>query len=207
MKSIVIKIASLISIIAFVSCTKKETTPSPNVEGTATVHPKIVFVNIDTFLSKYNLYLEKKGDLEKEYAAAEKSIAAKIEAFQNRLAKFQQEAYEIQKKAPTIAPVELKKIQEEFSNREQALASEESALVKQRDGATQDLEKKITELQNKLKKNIDDYLAKIAKERAYDYVLSKGVGQSVLFGNTALDITEETIKAMNEDYSNTKSAK
>ena len=101
----------------------------------------------------------------------------------------------------------LKKIQEEFGRREQTLASEESALVKQRDAAAADLDKKLTDLQIKLKDNIDNYLGKIAKERDYDYILSKGLGQSVLFGRESFDITKEAVATMNEDYAKTKSGK
>ncbi|MBK9149512.1 MAG: hypothetical protein IPM26_00315 [Saprospiraceae bacterium] len=74
--------------------------------------PRIVFLNIDTLLSKYDLYLDKKKELEEQAKSAEKALAGKLEAFQRRIGKFQQEVAEIQQKANTIAPVELKKLEE-----------------------------------------------------------------------------------------------
>lgn len=198
-------------VILTTSCKDKTATTGATEQSTSananSVHPKIVYVNIDTLLAKYDLYIEKKKELEGQSAAAEKNITGKIESFQKRLGNFQKEVYETQQRAGNISPVDLKKIQEEFGRREQTLASEESALVKQRDAAAADLDKKLSDLQIKLKENIDNYLGKIAKERDYDYILSKGLGQSVLFGRESFDITKEAVATMNEDYAKTKGGK
>ncbi len=44
-------------------------------------HDKIVYIDIDTLLNKYNLYLDKKSELEGQSKTAEKALAGKIEAF------------------------------------------------------------------------------------------------------------------------------
>lgn len=175
------------------------TTPS-----TETNTDKIVFIDIDTLLSKYNLYLDKKSELEGQSKTAEKALAGKIEAFQKRLSKFQQDVVEIQQKANTIAPIELKKMEEKFGQQQQNLAKEEESLMKQRDNATIELEGKLLETQKDLQKKIDDYLDKLAEEKGYDLVLMKGSSGSVMFGKASLDITFETVKRLNEEYEATK---
>ena len=79
----------------------------------------IVFIDLDTLLENYDLYLEKKGQLEEQSKSAEKALAGKIEAFQKRAQKFQAEVMEIQQKANTIAPVELKKLEEKFGKQQE----------------------------------------------------------------------------------------
>ena len=69
---------------------------------------KIVFVDIDTLLSKYNLYIDKKADLENQSKVAEKSLANKS-FFKKKKSKIQKmKSWRFNKKANTIAPVELK---------------------------------------------------------------------------------------------------
>ncbi len=173
----------------------------------ATGSTSIVFINIDTLLSKYLLYQDKKAELEGESKTAEKALAGKIEAFKQRLGKFQQEVSEIQQKANTIAPVDLKKMEEKYALQQQNLAKEEESLMKQRDNAAMDLDKKLQETQKDLQKKIDDYLIKIAETKGYDLVLMKGTNGSVMYGKSHIDITEETVNQLNEEYKANKKEK
>lgn len=195
-----------LSVLAIASCKKEEkaaTMPSagdvPAVGGV-----KIVYVNLDTLLEGYDLFQEQKKTLESQSSAAEKSIAAKIEAFQKRLAKFQRDVYETQQRAQTIPPVELKALEEKFAAQQNNLATEEQSLLKQREEAAMALDKKLVELQAKLKSNIDNYLAKVAAEKGYDYVLIKGSAGGVLFGREELDITKAATAAINEEHKASK---
>ena len=200
----------LIPFFFITSCknTQSGQTPSVNEGNAGTVNaPRIVFLNIDTLLSKYDLYLDKKNELEEQAKSAEKALAGKLEAFQRRIGKFQQEVADIQQKANTIAPVELKKLEEKYALQQQNLGKEEEALMKQRDNAALELDKKLQETQKDLQQKIDDYLAKIADEKGFDLVLMKGAGGSVMYGRTAIDITDDVIKALNEEYQATKTVK
>ncbi len=165
---------------------------------------KIVYVNIDTLLDKYNLYKDNKKQLEDDYKKAEGAIAGKLESFQKRVADFQRKVYETQQKAQDIAPVELQKLEADFGAQQKRLGEEEQSLMKQRESSAGELEKKLADLQKNLKNKIDEYLEKISAERGYDYVLMKGAGYSVLYGNKGLDITTETINAVNEIYAKEK---
>ena len=135
-----------------ISCNgNKPVTPAANDNaGASSANPKIVFVNIDTLLSRYNLYIDKKADLEAQSKVAEKSLAGKLEAFRRRAAQFQQEIAAIQQKANTIAPVELKRMEERYARQQQDLMKEEESLLKQRDNAALDLDKQLQETQKDL---------------------------------------------------------
>lgn len=188
-----------------ISCNQpaKETT-SGSIAITESQGDKIVFIDIDTLLSKYDLYKDSKASLEAQSKTAEASLGTKIEAFQKRVAKLQQDFAQAQQNAASIAPVELKKLEEKFMTQQQNLAKEEESLMKQRDNAARELETKLQELQKDLQDKIDVYLEKVAEEKQYNLVLMKGVGGSVMYGRKTLDITEETLKALNEQYSKDK---
>lgn len=202
-------VVSALVLTYFSSCNDNKTaSSSENVSDAKQAEsPRIVFLNIDTLLSKYDLYLDKKAELEEQAKSAEKTLAGKIEAFQRRIGKFQQEVAEIQQKANTIAPVELKKLEEKYAQQQQNLGKEEESLMKQRENAAMELDKKLGETQKDLQDKIDDYLAKIADEKGFDMVLMKGAGGSVMYGRPVIDITEDVIKALNEEYKASKTSK
>ncbi|MFM2392899.1 MAG: hypothetical protein RLZZ546_881 [Bacteroidota bacterium] len=192
-----------------ISCKKNEaTTGASKSEQTLSAEtssqPKIVFIQMDSLIEKYDLYIQQKKSLETQSAADEKRISSQIESFQKRLMKFQQDVYAIQQKAATIAPIELKALEEKYAAQEKELMNEEKALMKQRDDAGLALDKKLNEVQKKLTQNIDDYLSKIAKERNYDYILRKGSIGGVMVGKPEFDITNEVVKALNENMKEVK---
>ena len=204
MKNIIV--FSFFAVAALIACnnTPKET-QSPAASSSETAGSdgqghKIVYVNLDTLLEKYELYQEKKKELEGQASTSEKAILAKIESFQKSVAKFQQEVMQIQQNAANIAPIELKKLEEKYATQEKTLAKQEQELMKQREDAASDLDKKLVDLQKRLKDNLDTYLLEIAEERGYDLILSKGAGGSVLYGRNSIDITEETVAAINKRY-------
>lgn len=193
-----IALPCLFLLVAFNACKQAG---APATAGTATPSSlKVVYIDIDTLISQYDLYKERKAELEAQSKTAEQALSGKIEAFQRRVGKFQQDLAQIQQNADKIAPVELRKMEEKYGQQQQNLAREEESLMKQRDNAAMDLDKKLQETQKDIQKKIDEYLAKIAKEKQYDLVLMKGAGGSVMYGNSALDITSETIQSLNEEY-------
>ncbi|MBK8626844.1 MAG: OmpH family outer membrane protein [Saprospiraceae bacterium] len=190
------------------SCNKPASTDAAPVSNDVkSSGDKIVYIDIDTLISKYDLYVDKKTELEAQSKTAESALAGKIEAFQKRVGKFQQELAQIQQNAANIAPVDLKKMEEKYGQQQQNLAKEEEALMKQRDNAAMDLDKKLQETQKDLQTKIDAYLDKIAEEKGYDFVLMKGAGGSVMFGRKTLDITESTLKQLNDEYAAGKEKK
>lgn len=160
----------------------------------------IVFIDLDTLLAKYDLYNESKASIEAKASVAEKEIGKKLESFQKKVETFQKEVMQIQQNADNIAPVELQKLSDKYARQQKDLENEEQSLLKQREEAARALETNLAELQAELKKSIDEYLEKIAKERGYDFILSKGSVGGVLYGNKNLDITREVIDAINKEY-------
>lgn len=192
-------------LVGFASCEKKDAATLPPASAVPTTAAgKIVFVNIDSLLAQYNLTKDQKDSLEKEADKAEKAFSAKAESFQKRYMKFQKDIYEIQQKAQTIPPVELKSLEEKFKSQGDQLAKEEEALNLQRNKANEELNKRLADVDKHLIENINKYLEKVAAEKGYDFILMKGAGGGVLYGNKALDVTKPIVDALNEEYKATK---
>jgi outer membrane protein len=195
---------SILCLFLFASCKNQDSKVSENNNTesvtTSTINTRIVYVNQDSLLEQYDLYKENKIELEADSKKAQNSISSKLEAFQRKVEKFQQKVYETQQTAASIAPIELQKLQEKFSKEQESLARQEQKLVQQRDNAALELDQKIIDLQITLKDKIDTYLTEVAIEKGYDFVLIKGTGGGVLYGNSALDITESVVSNLNTRY-------
>jgi outer membrane protein len=198
------------SALFFFSCDKKEDTQqtkeigqsesgtSMNTEGFPSA--SIVFVNIDSLLNGYILYKESREKLETRAAKSQEDIGKKIEAFQRKVSSFENEVMKAQQNAENIAPIELQKLQEKFGRQQQSLAQEEQKLMKEREEAAIGLEEDLNELQAELKEKVDGFLERLAKEKNYDFILSKGSVGGVLFGSGELDITNEVITEINIEH-------
>lgn len=194
--------AFFLSIALFAISCKQTDQGSASTTPASTSGGKIVFINLDSLLENYDLYTESRTLLEAESRVAESSIASKLETFQKRAYDFQRRVQEVQQSANNLAPVQLQALEKKFAAEQQKLAQEEQDLVAKRENAARGLEGKLVELQKNLKNKIDTHLEKISSERGYDFVLIKGNNAGVLYGNKAMDITEQTTKELNDLYKN-----
>ncbi|MBP7272284.1 MAG: OmpH family outer membrane protein [Saprospiraceae bacterium] len=174
----------------------------PVTEKTATpVTGKVVYINTDTLLEKYAYYKDLKKQLEAEAKKAESGLESRGKTYQNKVMDFQKRIAESQQKAPSLTQNELKKLEDELKAQEELLMQEEQTILSHRQSAAGKLADKEAELQKKLKKRVDVYLQKYCAEKGYDYVLTEGgLAGSVLYGNKALDVTQEVLAGLNAEY-------
>ena len=147
---------------------------------------KIAFVNSDTLAKYYDFSKKLKADLLKKQSKAESQIKKKYAKYQKLVSEYQQAAEimgqnEAAQKAQTIAMLE-----QEIMQLEQTLSQ---------NYANQELE-----ASNKYVNETADYLQIIGANLGYDYILSYRVGGPMLFANSSLDITQEIIGYLNEEY-------
>ena len=60
--------------------------------------------------------------------------------------------------------------------------------------------KKMQKMTDDLTTKIHDYLKQYNKDKHYDYILGFQRGGGILYAQTELDITQEILKGMNEEY-------
>jgi len=166
---------------------------------------KIVYVNLDSLQEKYQYFVDenerikaKLSTLEKEMAGREKKIIDAQKALQVR---FQ----ELQSKAQTLTGNELKAAEVELQNKEMDILKMQENYHKYKETKEQELLKSQENTNKKIRERIDAYLAKVAEENGWDFILSySDITNPVLFGNKKLDITTQILVGLNEDYKSIK---
>ncbi len=177
-----------------VSCNNtKDTSPVTNTSKpttTASANPssgKIAYVNLDTLESKYEYFKAKKAAFEQKQASMEKEIESMGRNLQNELATFQKKA-----QAGTLTQTEGEAAQKK-------LAGMQENMERRRQSLGEQLMKEQNDFNQELQKRLDNFLVKFNENKEYDFILSYIKGGSILYANTALDITEEVIQGMNKE--------
>ncbi|WP_285058747.1 OmpH family outer membrane protein [Pedobacter ginsengisoli] len=185
------KLGSLAAAVAIVSvmasCQDKEKTTTAPKTGTATVsnEEKIVYVNSDSLLNKYQYFKDLKTKMETKANAAQKDMASKGQAFQREVAQYQaqQNTLPADQRAAT----------------EERLARKQQELQAYQQNASAALQNEQNSENVKLYDKIADYLKEYSKKKGYKMVLTYSKGNSaILFADESLDVTSEVIVGLNE---------
>ncbi|WP_316848368.1 OmpH family outer membrane protein [Pedobacter psychrodurus] len=178
-------------ITAFSACQNKDTKTTETKKtdsSTAAVSAteKIVFVNQDSLLNKYEYYKDLKTKFEGKTKNAQADMQAKGQAFQREVAQYQQSA-------STLAADQRKSTEERLARKQQELQTYQQNAG----GALQNEQAVETE---KLYDKVAGYLKTYAKEKGYKMVLSYTKGSTILFADESLDVTSDVIKGLNAEY-------
>lgn len=187
------KLGSLAAAVAIVSvmasCQDKEKTAAAAKTGPATVsnEEKIVYVNSDSLLSKYQYFKDLKVKIEGKAKTAQTDMASKGQAFQREVADYQakQNTLPADQRAAT----------------EERLARKQQELQAYQQNASAALQNEQNAENVKLYDKIADYLKEYSKKKGYKLVLTYSKGNSaILFADESLDVTSEVIVGLNEAY-------
>jgi outer membrane protein len=148
----------------------------------------IYYINFDTVLAHYDMYLDLQDQLEKMAKTSEAELAAKDKAFQKEVADYQSQ---MQKGLL---------LRSEAQEREQQLATIQQQLLKLQENLRLDLTEQQVVANRKVLDSIMKYLAEIQHEYNYKIVLGTQFGGGVLYADEDLDITQRVIKGLNEKY-------
>lgn len=156
---------------------------------------RIAFVNIDSFEAHYTYFQVKRAELQ------EKQESMKSE-LQRSAIQMQKDVNEVQRKAQagTLTQSEYENAEKRIGQMQQSLQAREAALTEQ-------LFEEQDKFNAELKSRLDRFLAEFNQDHGYDYILTYSVAGSILLANPALDITEEVIKGMNAQASESAPSK
>ncbi|GAB3765360.1 OmpH/Skp family outer membrane protein [Spirosoma pomorum] len=146
----------------------------------------IVYVNVDSLLTKYDYFKDTQKVLESKRFQLENDLATKGRNLENKVAFFQQ-------RAATMT-------QEQGRATEASLQKEQQEILAYRERAAQNL---AVEEQNKNKELYDqiyDYLKKINAQNKYEFVLGYTKGGGILFADPAADRTSPILAGLNKEY-------
>ena len=150
---------------------------------------KIVYVNSDVLNEKY--------DFVKELTAAAQAKQQRLEAaYQAKGQKLQQDYADYQQKASQglLSENQTKEAQDDLTKRKAELDQMESQL--------QALVEEIQKSNEEVRQTVVDYIKEYNKNGTYNYILTytSGPGGILVYANDSLDITNEIVKGLNEQY-------
>jgi outer membrane protein len=185
MKQILILVTA---VVAFWSCKENAGSTGTNAKQTAS---RIVYVNTDTLLNNYTYYKDVVKEFENKRFALENDLQKRSQSFQNEVALFQRR-------------IQAGGISEDQAKGTQAvLQKKEQDIMMFRDNAAGNLQGEQAKKTEELLNNITKYLKKYNSSDKYDMVIGYSKGGGVLYAKEDLDITQEVLKGLNEEYANT----
>lgn len=161
--------------------------PAGTADGT-----DIFYVQIDSVISKFDMATDLSGELETKYKSSEAALQSRQESYQKDVSDYQY------------------KVQRGLVTRTDAQAIEQQLYTKQQDllKLQQDLSSEITEKQTVMNRQVINAIMEYLKDNSnqfnYKYVLGTSFGGNILYANDSLDITNNIVKGLNEQYQKSK---
>ena len=182
---------AVVCVLAACSNNDPKTSATTNKAAATTSEEKIVYVNSDSLLTKYEYFKDLKTKMESKGKAAESDLVAKPQAFQREVQQYQQQQ--------NTLPADQRAATEQRLGRKQ----QELQAYQQNAGAA--LQNEQAKEQEALYNKVAEYLKGYAKAKGYKMVLTYSKGNSaILFADESLDVTSEVIVGLNEAYAKDK---
>ena len=146
----------------------------------------IVYVNVDSLLTKYDYFKDTQKVLESKRFQLENDLANRGKNLQNKVAFFQQ-------RAATMT-------QEQGRATEASLQKEQQDILAYRERAAQSLAGEEQTKNKQLYDQIYDYLKKVNAANKYEFVLGYTKGGGILFADPTADRTTVVLDGLNKEY-------
>ena len=191
-KTIICALCATIATLTFTQCAQapQQAPTAPVAYNGATL--KIAYVDIDTLLINYNLWIELNDEMIRKEESVRATLNEKAKALQNDYEEF-----------------ERKLNNNAFATRERAEA-EQNRILKKREELEATSERLTNELAVENNKNsvlfrdsINAYINDYNKTHGYNIILSR-IGDNILYIDNAMNITQEIINGLNARHEKNK---
>jgi outer membrane protein len=162
---------------------KTETSANLSAQFTA------AWVNVDSILNNYDMYFDMRKELEENSRKLEAELNSKSRTFEKEAMDFQDK---VQKGLVTRS--EAQQLQTTLANKEQELYRLRDEMRMQ---LAEDEQVKLRKIQN----SITEFLKEYNTDKGFHIIMSSTFGGPMLYGHPALDITDDVLKGLNEEYS------
>ncbi len=152
----------------------------------------IAYVNIDTLIIKFDMFSERRDELMAKEQQATAELNSKGSAYERGARDYQDKVTKGLVTRATAAEME------------QALLQQQQELVNLRDKLQTDLMEEEQVMNRQVLDYITTYLQENKDQYKYQYVLGKSFGSVVLYGDGALDITQQVLDGLNNKYQSEK---
>jgi outer membrane protein len=148
----------------------------------------IAYINIDTVIFKFDMFLDRRNDLLNKQKSAEAELNSKGTQYQKDAKDYQDK---VNKGLVTRATA---------TQIEQSLVQEQQELVNLRDKLQSNLAEEEQVMNRQILEYITKFLEANKSEYNYQYILGKSFGSVVLYSDNSQDITQQVLDAINKKY-------
>ncbi|GAA4439132.1 hypothetical protein GCM10023091_20890 [Ravibacter arvi] len=159
-------------------------------DSTSLAGRRIVYVQVDSLLSKYEYFKEVRKDLENRRYKLDYELNNRGKSLENEIAFFQQ-------KAPTMSMEQGRSVEEQLMKKQQDF-------VQYREREAQKLAKEELDRNEELYSQIYEYIDRYNQENEFEFVLGYSKGGGILYANKELDVTEKVLNGLNEEHRSKK---
>jgi outer membrane protein len=179
---------------------KKQIAPATGSDENQTLpmtDQSIVYVDIDSIMTKYNMSTDVTTKLQAKLKVSEDQLAAKDKALRKEAEDFQ---YKIDR--GLLTRTEAEQVQQGLQMKEQEFYQLQNQLQMQLAEEQQVAQRKVLNAITEYLKGLEE-----SNEYNYHYILGHTFGGGILYANQGLNITKAVIKGLNEEYDKTKTEK
>ena len=196
---LILSICSLVAAIAALVCVfvlPADTTPAVEVEQSEqSVSTGTVYFNLDQVLARYDMSIKLQADFEKKASGVDQELTRRRTKLENEDKDL---ADKLNKGLMTRSTAEVKynELQKKVADFQQYGQQKQAELAEEQQV-----------ILNNIANSVMEYVQKYNAQKGYDLVLATQgalLSTPVVTGNAALDITEEIIKGLNEEYNSKK---
>lgn len=186
--SLIINIALLVAVGVLSSCNsdKGSAGSSAGTSSAITGDLRVAYINSDTVLKHYDYLKAQKEQLESKTAKMEQDYRNRAMGLQNEIA-----AYQRNVSSMTLGQV--KATEEDLGKKQQNLQMYQQSLGQQ-------LMEEEAKLNKELYERVTAFSKKYAQEKGIHVVLKRDPTSDVLWAADALDISQDVIKGLNDEY-------
>jgi len=167
----------------------KKSIPGTLSAGTAEMSATgIAYVNIDTIVFKFDMFVDRRADLLDKQGKAEAELNSKGTQYERGVKDYQDKVNKGLVTRATAAELE------------QSLLQQQQELVNLRDKLQSDLLEEDQVMNRQILEYITTFLEENKEAYNYQYILGKSFGSVVLYGNNSLDITQKVLDGLNAKY-------
>jgi len=152
----------------------------------------IAYVNIDTLIRNYDLFIDKSDELTQKRNESEAELQIQSKKFENEIRDFQDKVNK-----GLITRTKAQMLQQELAQKEQQLYATRDNLAMQLSEEEQVMYRQVL---NEVMSYLEDYNA----EYNYKYIFSNSFGGQLLYTDKSLNITSDVLVGLNEKYEKTK---
>jgi outer membrane protein len=152
----------------------------------------IAYVNIDTLVRSYDLFVDKNEELTQKRNESEAELQIQSNSFEKEVRDFQNDASK-----GLITRTKAQQLQQELAQKEQQLYA-------MRDNLARQLSEEEQVMYRQVLSEVMDYLEEYNKSYNYKYIFSNSFGGQLLYTDKSLNITSDVLVGLNDAYKKDK---